>query len=123
MDEGWSNLLQQIVRKQRVAVSQFAEEEWDRFRESCRGLSEFTIARFRGALDKLRTSTACLIHCKGDFDEEARVGMNSYRSPVSTPESRVKVTRIQMIRLSSKADLFLLVTEKPHAGERDRWKC
>ena len=102
MDEHWFNLLQQVVRKRRLAVFQFDEEEWDRLRESYRGLSEFTIARFHGALDKLRTPTACLILCRDDFNAEARVGLVSSRSPVSTLESRVKVTRSKKIQPSSR---------------------
>ena len=120
MDEDWSILLQQTVRKRRLAGFQFDEEEWYQLQESHRGLSEFTMARSHGALDKLRIPTACLILCRNDFDREARVGLVSSLSPVSTLESRVKVRRSQKIQPSSKADLFRLITEKSYAGALKR---
>ena len=115
MDENWLITLEQIVRKRRLAIFQFEGEEWSRLRKSYQGLDEFTIARSHEYLDKLRTPTACIILGKDGFETEARFGVVSSRSPVSTLESRVKVRRTQRIQPSSKNDFFRIVTEKPHA--------
>ena len=115
MDEDWLIILEQTVQKRRLVLFQFDREEWSRLRESRRGLNEFTIARPHEDLDKLQTPTACIVLGGDDFEAEAHFGVVSSRSPVSTLESRVKVSRAQRIQPSSKADLFRIVTEKPHA--------
>ena len=120
MDESWSKHLQQVVRKRRLVVFQFDEKEWDGLREFRRGLSEFTIARSHGAMNKMRTSTACLIFCRDEFDREARFGLVHSRSPISTLESRVRVTRTGNIHPSTKDDLFRLITERPYSGSLRR---
>ena len=120
MDEAWSKRLQRVVRKRRLVVFQFNDEEWDRLRESRRGLSEFTIARSHAALNKMRASTACLIFCRDELDKEARFGLVHSRSPISTLESRVRVTRTGNIHPSTKNDLFRLITESPYSGSLRR---
>ena len=115
MDEGWPIILEQTVRTRRLVIFQFSYEEWSRLRESSRGLNQFTIARPHEYLDKLETPTACIVLGEDGSGTEARFGVVSSRSPVSTLESRVKVRRAQRIQPSSKAGLFRIVTEKSHA--------
>lgn len=115
MDEKWFILLQEAVRKRPLAVLQFDEEEWEHLRGSSRGLSEFTIARSHGTFGKLKAPTACMIFFGQGVDAEARFGIVSSRRAVSTLESRVKVTRSQRIRPSSKAGLLELITASPHS--------
>lgn len=115
MSENWLRILERTVRQRRLAVFQFDGEEWCHLRDSRRGLAEFTIARFHESLDKLQTPTACLILGQDEFETQIRFGLASSRSPVSTLESRVKITRAQQIQPSSKVELLRLVTEKPHS--------
>ena len=115
MDENWPIILEQTVRTRRLVIFQFSYEEWSRLRESSRGLNQFTIARPHEYLDKLQTPTACIVLGEDGSGTEARFGVVSSRSPVSTLESRVKVRRAQRIQPSSKAGLFRIVTEESHA--------
>ena len=115
MDEDWPIILERTVRTRRLVIFQFEDEEWSRLRESHRGLNEFTITRSHKYLDKAQTPTACIVLGKDGFETEARFGVVSSCSPVSTLESRVKIRRAQRIQPSSKADLFQIVTERPHA--------
>lgn len=116
MAKDWCDLLQQVVRKRRLAVIQFDEDEWNRLRLTRRGPSAFTIARFRDALSKFQIPTPCLIFCRGFLEEEARIGLIGSRSRVSTLESRIRVTRAQRIQPSSKDGLIGLITAPPHAS-------
>ena len=120
MDENWFIRLQQTVRKRPLVVFQFSGEEWQRLRESSRGLAEFTIARSHDNFGKLKAPTACLIFSRDAVDAEARFGLVGSRSAVSTLESRVKVRRSQRIRPTSKAGLLELITETPHSNRLRR---
>ena len=115
MAEDWRYPLQDVVRDRRLAVIQFHGDEWNRLHLSRVGPSTFTIARFQGALRKLRIPTACLLFCRDSVDEEARIGLIGSRSRVSALEARIKVIRAQRIQPSSKDGLFGLITAPPHA--------
>ena len=116
MDEKWFILLQQTVRKRPLIVFQFDGEEWHRLQQSSRGLAEFTIARSHDIFGKLKAPTACLMFPGDGVDGEARFGLVSSRSAVSTLETRVKVRRSQRIRPASKAGLLELIAEPPHSN-------
>ena len=105
MSEDWLGILERTVRQRRLAVFRFHGEEWYRLRESRRGLAEFTTARSHDLLDELQPPTACLILGEDEFDAQARFGLVSSRAPVSTLESRLKVTRAQKIQLPPETDL------------------
>ena len=114
MSEDWLGILERTVRKRHLAIFRFHGEEWYRLRESRRGLAEFTIARAHDLLDKLRAPTACLILGKDEVDAQILFGLLSSRAPVSTLESRLKVTRAQKIQLPPDTDLPHIVTRKSH---------
>ena len=115
MDEDWLIILERTVRTRRLVIFQFENEEWSRLRESHQRLNEFTIARSHEYLDEAQTPTACIVLGEDGFETEARFGVVSSRSRVSTLESRVKIMQAQRIQPSSKADLFRIVTEESHA--------
>ena len=116
MDENWLIQLETAVQDRRLVVFQFVGEELDRLRESSRGLTEFTIARYHDTFAKLKPPTACLVFSGEGDDEECRFGLVSSRAAVSTLESRVKVRRSKQIRPSTKSGLLELITETPHAN-------
>ena len=115
MSEDWLGILERTVRTRRLAVFRFHGEEWYRLRESRRGLAEFTTARSHDLLDELQAPTACLILGEDEVDAQAHFGLVSSRAPVSTLESRLKVTRAQEIQLPQNTDHPRLVTRKPHS--------
>ncbi len=115
MGEEWLSALEEIVKKRPLVVFQFEGEEWLRLRESRRGVNEFTIARSHEALSNVPTLTVCLVLGKDNHEVEARFGLVSSRTAISTLESRVKVRRAHHIHPSSMAGLRRLVTEQRHA--------
>lgn len=120
MDADWRKSLEETVQQRRLVIFQFDGEEWERLQESPRGLNEFTIARSREYLaPPLRIPTACILLGQDDFETEARFGVVSSRSPVTTLESRIKVKRTKRIQPSSKVGLLRIIAEKPST---ERWQ-
>jgi hypothetical protein len=116
MKENWLDDLKAIVEKKPFVVFQFDGEEWSRLRESRRGANEFTIARSHDLVANVKAPTACLIFGNDYSGPDAYFGIVRSCSPITTLESRVKIMRAFRIQPSSKASLFELITEKPHAA-------
>ena len=119
MDANWRKSLEEIVRQRRLVIFQFDGEEWRRLQESRRGWNEFTIARSHEHLRQIQIPTACILLMQDDFEREARFGVVSSRSPISTLESRIKIKKSQRIQPSSKDGLFLLIADKLPPRKQD----
>jgi len=115
MQQPWLNALKHLVENKPIVVVTFERAEWEKLRESRRSVNEFTIARSHGLLEGVRVPTLCLIQGKSADGERLYLGMISSRSPVTTLESRIKIRRGVQIQPQSRAELFRLVTETPHA--------
>jgi hypothetical protein len=115
MNAPWLAKLKKLVEDKPMVILRFDEEEWERLRDSRRGLSEFTVARPHSLLADARFPTACLIRGLGEEGEELCFGLINSRSAVTTLESRMKVRRVVKIKPQTEAKLLTLVTEKPHA--------
>ncbi len=117
MSADWLDRLTTQVEKNPLVVFQFEGDEWERLRTSPLGVSRFTIARSREAMQAVRPPTACLIFGRGwHGEEETYFGLIGSRQPVSTFEARVKVTRALPITPSSKSDFLGLFSAQPHAN-------
>jgi hypothetical protein len=114
MEKHWLARLKQLVEDKRIVVLRFDEDEWERLRESRRGISEFTVARHHTLLEDAKFPTACLIIGHGEDSEELCFGLISSRSAVTTLDSRINVKRVVKIRPQSESELLKLVTQKPH---------
>jgi hypothetical protein len=89
--------LQGVVLKKPMVVLQFDEEDYNKLKESRRGIGEFTIAFPHSAIEHLKPPTPCLInYCKRN-SEEMLFGVVSSRSPVTTFDSRLKIKRALQI--------------------------
>jgi hypothetical protein len=113
-DTPWLTTLGRLVEKNPIAVLRFDTDEWERLRESRRGIHEFTVARAHALLDGVRPPTPCLFEAAGVEDRHLYFGLISSRSPVTTLESRIKIRRSVQIQPQSTPEL--LITEKIHAN-------
>jgi hypothetical protein len=123
MENIWLNNLKQFVEKKPIIVLKFEGDEWDRLLESRRSVNEFTVARPHDILKGVRPPTPCLIMGKNDDGEDLYFGLISSRNAVTTLESRIKIKRGIKIQPQSKANLLLLVTEKPYSKNLKERLC
>ncbi len=123
MENIWLNNLKQFVEKKPIVVLKFEGEEWTRLLESRRSVNEFTVARPHDILKSVRPPTPCLIMGKNDDGEDLYFGLISSRSAVTTLESRIKIKRGIKIHPQSKANLLLLVREKPYSKNLKERLC
>lgn len=114
MDSEWLRRLDKAIRAKRLALIQFEAADWSNLKQSRHGFNRFTIARAHEAFGHLKAPTACLMFGKDRNQAQAYFGLIKSRSPVSTLESRIKITRAQRVRPSRAVDLLNLVTERRH---------
>ena len=111
----WLAALKDYTERHPITVLRFSDDEWDALLGSKRGVNEFTIARPHSQLDEVKAPTACLLLGQSAGVEKVCFGLISSKSPISTLDSRIKVSRCVQISPSSVAGLAALVTEPPHA--------
>jgi hypothetical protein len=114
MEKHWLSALKNLVEKKRLVILRFDEDEWERLRESRRGVSEFTAARPHALLADAKFPTVCLIQGHRVEGEELYFGLINSGGAVTTLESRIKVQQVVSIQPKSEADLLKLITKEPH---------
>ena len=103
MDQGWLNTLKVFVQQRPLVIFQFEDAEWWNLQESRHGVNEFTCAKYHELVKKIQTPSTCLIFGRDESESEAYFGIVKSRVPVTTLESRVRVSRSRPILPSSMA--------------------
>lgn len=111
----WLESLKAQVEQNPIVLIRFSSEVWGQLVNSRRGVNEFTVALPHAQLDGVRVPAVCLIFGSTDNEDSACVGVLSSKSPVTTLESRIKVSRAVSVLPNSVSGLAALVTEAPHA--------
>lgn len=111
----WLETLKDYSERHPIVVLRFSDYEWEGLVNSRRGVNEFTIARPHGLVGDVKVPAPCLIIGKSGATEKVCFGLISSKSPITTLESRIKVSRSVEITPSSAANLAAVVTENPHA--------
>lgn len=111
----WLESLKNFAERHPIVVLRFSDDEWEALLNSRRGVNEFTIARPHAAFGDLKVPAPCLIVGKTEAGEQACFGLMSSLSPITTLESRAKVSRAVDITPASEGGLRDLVTEASHA--------
>lgn len=117
MDLGWLNTLKVFVRRRPLVIFRFEDPEWWNLQESRHGVNEFTCAKSHGLVRNIQTPSTCIIFGKYRTESEAYFGIVKSRAPVTTLESRVKVSHSHPIFPSSLADLVQMVTPRRHVTQ------
>ena len=112
---GWLESLKSYVEQRPIVVLKFGSDEWEQLVNSKRGVSEFTIALPHAHLEGVTAPVPCLVLGAVDDVEAVCFGVLSSKSPITTLESRAKISRSVKIQPSTAAGLTALVTEAPHA--------
>jgi hypothetical protein len=110
----WLETLKNYSERHPIVVLRFSAEEWEALVSSRRGVNEFTIARPHAQSDGVKVPAPCLILGKAGNQECIFFGLLSSRSPITTLESRLKVSRAVAITPSTVVNLIALVTEAPY---------
>jgi hypothetical protein len=111
----WLAQLKDYAERHPIVVLRFSGDEWDALLSSKRGVSEFTIARPHSQLDEVKVPTPCLLLGQSAGVDQVCFGLISSKSPITTLDSRIKVSRCVQITPSSGAGVSAIVTEAPHA--------
>ena len=111
----WLAQLKDYAERHPIVVLRFSGDEWDALLGSKRGVSEFTIARPHAQLDEVKVPAPCLLLGQSAGVDQVCFGLISSKSPISTLDSRIKVSRCVQITPSSGAGVSAMVTEPPHA--------
>lgn len=111
----WLDELKQFAERHPIVVLRFADDEWDALVGSRRGANEFTVARHHAHVDDVKVPAPCLVIGKSEGTEQIYFGLLSSKSPITTLDTRLKVSRSVEITPSSALAMAELVTEAPHA--------
>lgn len=110
----WLRTLKQVAEKKHLVILRFEDDEWERLRESRRGVSGFTVARAHSLCDGVRVPTLCLIRGGRLCSDSLYLGVLWSCSPVTTLDSRIKVKRVLPIHPRSESGLLDLVSNRAH---------
>jgi hypothetical protein len=111
----WLEALKKYAEQHPIAVLRFTLDEWESLTHSRRGVGEFTIAVPHALISGIRTPAPCLLLGNSGGVEQVLFGLISSHSPITTLDSRIKVTRTVVIAPSSVAGLLALISDAPHA--------
>jgi len=111
----WVDSLIAYAEQHPIVVLRFSTDEWESLINSRRGVGEFTIALPHALVSGIKAASPCLLLSNHDDVEQVLFGLVSSKSPITTLESRIKVSRSVVISPSSMAGLMALVTDAPHA--------
>lgn len=111
----WLETLKQYVEKRPIALLRFSEVEWQELGSSRRGVSEFTIARSHSHVKDVKAPSPCLILGGDGSTEQIYFGLVSSKAPITTLDTRLKVSRAVQVSPSSVTTLAALVTDSPYA--------
>jgi len=115
MTKSWLSILKDFAEKHPIVLLRFSEAEWRDLVSSRKGVNEFTVARPHSPISDAKVPSPCLMLGSIESDEEICFGLMSSRSPVTTLQTRIKVSRSIQIEPSTVVGLAALVTEAPYA--------
>ena len=115
MNMSWLDTLKDYSERHPMVVLRFSMDEWTELGNSRRGVNEFTIARSHALVDNVKVPAPCLVFGHSGNTEQICFGLLSSKSPITTLDSRIKVSRSVRITPSSTAGMAALVTQPPHA--------
>lgn len=118
LNPSWLTTLKEVVNKRPIVLFRFREDEWENLRSSRHGINEFTFTHMRDYVNEIRVPTACVLIGWGEYGRstELRFALLKSRSPVTTLQSRLKITTAQPIAPSSEKELFALITDNSLRG-------
>lgn len=90
----WLEKLKEYVEKLPIAILRLNDHEWSVLGETRRGVSEFTIALPHSLFVNLKAPTLCMILVNSEAQEDAYLGIIGRSIPITTIQSRIKVTRV-----------------------------
>ena len=110
---GWLTALKEIVNKRPVVLFRFREEEWENLRSSKHGTNVFTFTHMRDYVNEIQAPRACILIGWGEYGRSAELhfAVLKSRTPVTTLQSRLKITNAQPIAPSSEKELLGLITD------------
>jgi len=111
----WINALKSYALRYPVVVLRFTDAEWEYLVSSRRGVNEFTFARPHAEVDGVKAPSPCLILGKAGKTEQIYFGLLSSKSPITTLDNRIKISRAVKISPSSAKSMAALVTVAPYA--------
>lgn len=112
----WLTSLKIYAERHPIVVLRFSDGEWEALLSSRRGVNEFTVARPHTDLDGINVPAPCLILGKAEEGERVCFGLLSSKSPVTTLDSRIKVSRAVAITPATESGICGLVSEARHSG-------
>ncbi|MFC3801024.1 hypothetical protein [Cohnella sp. GCM10012308] len=93
----------------------FESDEWERLKETRRGVNEFTVARPHSIIDAVSVPTVCLIQGNNqDGSTCLYIGLLDSRKTITTLDSRLKIKRSLPINPNTIFELIQLVAKKNH---------
>ena len=113
-EESWRDFIKHFVEKKPLAILRIELDNWDRLRESRRGVTQFTIARPHDMVDEVRVPSICIIFGTSEEDQSAYVGVISGKAAVTTLESRISVQRCAEIYPDTTAALIDMMAHGGH---------
>jgi hypothetical protein len=119
-EESWRAFIRRFVEKKPLSILRFELDNWDRLRESRRGLTQFTIARPHDMVDEVSVPSICIIFGTSEEDQGAYVGVVSGKAAVTTLESRISVHRCAEIYPDTKAALIDMMSHRGHISSLRR---
>lgn len=111
----WLEMLRTHAASHPIVLLRFSEDEWGNLVDSRRGVSEFTMARPHAQLEGVKVPAPCLMLGTEGNVEKICFGLLSSKSPITTLDTRIKVSRSVEITPSSIVGIAALVTQAPHA--------
>ena len=111
----WLQTLKDYAEQHPIVVLRFGSDEWESLSNSRRGVGEFTVALPHALVSGVKAPAPCLLLGKDGEAEQVLFGLVSSRSPITTLDSRIKVTRSVVVAPSSVAGLSALICDAPHA--------
>lgn len=123
MTEKWLSELTQYVGRKPAAVMRVESEDFYALANSRKGFGEFTNALRHGDFEKIQAPTLCFIvpDASDEHEQEIYLGIIGRRRPITTLQSRVKLTRSFRLEPGTPDDLVaLLPTTKQKAMLRKR---
>lgn len=105
----WLVALKKYAEQHPIVVLRFSDDEWESLVNSRRGVNEFTIARHHSKFSGVKVPAPCLILGSSEHFERVYFGILSSRSPITTLESRAKVSRAVVVTPSSEEGLLSLM--------------
>lgn len=110
----WIDMLKDYSERHPIVVLRFSSDEWELLVSSRRGVNEFTIARPHAQVSEVKVPVPCLIIGENGSQEQICFGLISSKSPITTLDSRLKVSRAVSILPASTVGIASLVTEAPY---------